>query len=143
MKGSLFFSIAAAALLLIGCGDKPKEQSQTVSSPQAVVEQKTTVKEPALQKEQLKTEVETVKVTAINEKALYAKCAGCHGQKGEKKALGVSVAIADWDSKQIEDSLTGYQKGTYGGNMKSIMISQVKSLSSEEIKVLSDYIAKF
>ena len=76
-----------------------------------------------------------------NGAALYKKCAGCHGQKAEKKALGRSAIIQGWDSVKIANSLTGYKDGTYGGPMKGVMKGQVAGLDDAKIKALSDYIA--
>ncbi len=78
--------------------------------------------------------------SADNVKELFAKCAGCHGQKAEKKALGMSKIIVNLSSKEIENALNGYKKGTFGGAMKSIMQGQVHSLSEKDIKELADYI---
>lgn len=76
-------------------------------------------------------------------KSLYLKCAGCHGQNGEMKALGKSQIIKGWDKQQVLDSLVGYKEGTYGAAMKGVMIAQVSSLTNEELEVLSEYIASF
>jgi len=47
--------------------------------------------------------------------ALYKKCAGCHGQTGEKVALGKSKVIKDMSKADIVVALKGYKDGTYGG----------------------------
>ncbi|MGE4268021.1 MAG: cytochrome c [Deferribacterales bacterium] len=73
--------------------------------------------------------------------ALYAKCKGCHGADGSKKALGVSGVIKGQSAKDIEADLKGYQAGE-GGAKKAIMQSQVAKLTPEEIKALADYISK-
>jgi len=72
---------------------------------------------------------------------LFAKCAGCHGNKAQKHALGVSKIIAGWSAKKIEDALHGYKNGTFGGVMKGVMKGQVSSLSDKDIKVLANYIS--
>ncbi len=74
-------------------------------------------------------------------KELYSKCAGCHGNKAQNKALGVSKVIAGWDAKKIENALQGYKAGTYGGSMKSIMKGQVLQLKDSDIKALAEYIS--
>ena len=84
-----------------------------------------------------------VKQGGTNAKKLFAKCAGCHGNKAQNKALGVSHVIAGWDAKKIEDALKGYKAGTYGGSMKSIMKGQVFQLKDSDIKALAEYISKF
>ena len=72
----------------------------------------------------------------------YSKCIGCHGANGEKKALGKSKVIKDMSKAEIEASLLGYQNGTYGGQMKGLMIAQVKSLSADDIKAIANKIGK-
>lgn len=81
--------------------------------------------------------------TGIDAKAIYLKCAGCHGSNGEKAALGKSQVIKGWDTAKVKDALVGYKTGTYGGVMKGVMKSQVANLSDEEITALSEYIASF
>jgi len=75
-------------------------------------------------------------------KKLFSKCAGCHGNKAQNKALGVSHVIAGWDAKKIENALHGYKAGTYGGAMKAVMQGQASSLSDSDIKALAEYISK-
>ncbi|NVJ52327.1 MAG: c-type cytochrome [Campylobacteraceae bacterium] len=89
--------------------------------------------------------VETKKDTnvASKGKSLYLKCAGCHGQNGEMKALGKSQIIKGWDKQKILDALIGYKEGTYGSAMKGVMIAQVSSLSNEDLEILAEYIASF
>lgn len=86
--------------------------------------------------------IETKKDTTSDGKALFMKCAGCHGQNGELHALGKSQKISEWDETKIENALLGYKNGTYGGNMKGIMIGQVMNLSETDIKALAKYISK-
>ena len=74
-------------------------------------------------------------------KALFVKCAGCHGQKGERAALNKSAVIQGWPVEKTKESLLGYKNGTYGGVMKGVMQSQVANLSEEEIDLLAEYIA--
>jgi len=74
---------------------------------------------------------------------LFAKCAGCHGQKAEKSALGKSQVIAGWEPSKIKDALHGYKNGTYGGAMKGLMKGQVAPLSDADIDALANYISKF
>ncbi len=75
-------------------------------------------------------------------KEVFMVCAGCHGQKAQNKALGVSKVIAGWDVKKIEDALNGYKNGTYGGAMKSVMQAQASQLSSDDIKAVAKYISQ-
>ncbi len=74
--------------------------------------------------------------------ALYkSKCAGCHGARGEKHALGKSDLLAGQTKALLVEKIRGYKDGTFGGAMKSIMKSQVTSLSDEQIDALAGYIA--
>lgn len=83
------------------------------------------------------------KPAGVDAEPLYkSKCAGCHGAKGEKHALGKSGIIAGQPSEELLKKLDGYKNGTYGGAMKSIMASQVSSLDDGQMRALSDYISK-
>ncbi len=87
--------------------------------------------------------INTVQANAApKEPKLFVKCAGCHGAKAQKHALGVSEVIAGWNVKKIENALHGYKNGTFGGVMKGVMKGQVSSLSDKDIKVLAQYISK-
>ncbi len=73
--------------------------------------------------------------------ALYKKCAGCHGVKGEKKALGKSKVIAGWDVAKVEEALKGYKAGTRNVHgMGGLMKGQVASYSDADIKAVAEYI---
>jgi len=74
--------------------------------------------------------------------ALYAKCAGCHGQNGEKAALGKSAVIKGQDAAKTVEQLNGYKAGTLNQHgMGALMNGQVKAMSEADIKAVSDYIA--
>jgi len=73
--------------------------------------------------------------------SIYKKCAGCHGGKAEKAALGKSKIIANMSEDEISKALNGYKDGTYGGTMKGLMKGQVASLSKEDVSSLATYIA--
>ena len=72
----------------------------------------------------------------------YNKCMGCHGENGEKVALGNGKVIKDMTKADLEKSLLGYQDGTYGGAMKGLMKAQVKNLSAADIKAIANKIGK-
>jgi cytochrome c len=74
--------------------------------------------------------------------ALYAKCAGCHGANGEKKALGKSAVITGQDAAKTVEQLKGYKAGTLNQNgMGGLMKGQVAAMSDADIQAVSDYIA--
>lgn len=80
---------------------------------------------------------------AADGKSLYARCSGCHGADGSKKALGTGVPLKGMKSADLQKAMEGYKAKTYGGDKKAMMEGQVKDLSSEDIKALADYIAAF
>ena len=77
----------------------------------------------------------------VDGKAIFTVCAGCHGQKAEKKALGTSKVIGGWDAAKIENALKGYKAGTYGGAMKGVMQGQAAKLDDAKIKAVAEYIS--
>jgi len=84
---------------------------------------------------------EAVSAPKVDGKAIFTACAGCHGQKGEKKALQVSQVIGGWDAAKVEEALKGYKAGTYGGNMKGVMQGQAQKLDDAKIKAVAEYIS--
>lgn len=81
--------------------------------------------------------------TAVDGAKHYAKCASCHGPKGDRKALGKSGIIAGMAKDEVLKKLKGYQAGTlnkYG--MGPLMKGQVAGLSEAELEALADYISK-
>lgn len=73
---------------------------------------------------------------------IYTKCAVCHGEKGEKRALESSERIQGWPAEKIEAALLGYKNNTYGRELKGVMKAVLEKLSKEEIKELSKYISE-
>jgi len=79
---------------------------------------------------------------AAQGKALYAKCAGCHGANGQTKALGKSDVIAGLDAVVISEDLKGYKAGTLNKHaMGGLMKGQAAGLSDADIAALSAYIS--
>ncbi len=159
MKKILFGSVAAA-VLFFGCSDNSSKRQESVAKKSVQTEQKKAVakikSEDAVQKvqespkEAVKEESgavkevakNAVKTSSVSAEVLYKKCAGCHGARAEKKALGKSQIIRGWDTKKTEEALKGYLDGSYGGVMKGLMKSQLTGLKEKDIKVLSEYISK-
>ena len=67
-------------------------------------------------------------------------CKGCHGQQFEKSVQGKSKIVKNMTEGEIKSALVGYQNGTYGGVMKSVMQAQVQRLNSREIETLASAI---
>jgi len=74
--------------------------------------------------------------------AAYAKCVGCHGANGEKKALNKSAVITGQDSAKTLEQLKGYKAGTLNiSGMGGLMKGQVTSMDEATMQAVSDYIA--
>jgi len=71
---------------------------------------------------------------------VYKACAGCHGAKAEKVALGKSKVLASLSKDEIISNMKGYRAGTFGGQMKVLMVNQAKNLSDADITAVADYI---
>jgi len=87
---------------------------------------------------------EAVSGGAANEKGaqLYTACKGCHGPKGNLKALNKSAIIAGQSAADLEKKLMEYKAGTRNvAGMGTLMQGQVSKLSDEDIKALAEYIA--
>lgn len=139
--------------------EESKELAKVGSEAAKSVSEKVAVKTEEITKEVVETASETKdkieesinsivatkndSTSSAEGKALYLKCAGCHGQSAEKAALGKSQVVKGWDAQKIETALLGYKAGTYGGVMKGVMKSQVANMSDEDIKALSAYMASF
>ena len=62
-----------------------------------------------------------------------ADCTGCHGVEFDKSAMDKSQIVALMTKIEITEALQGYKAGTYGGEMKAVMIEQVAKYSNEEL----------
>lgn len=117
---------------------EPKPEPVKVEEPKVVTTTKTEVSKVV---EETKTEVAEV-TKKIDGGALFGKCVACHGQNGEKAALGKSQIIKGWSSAKVMEAFHGYKAGTYGGAMKGVMKSQIANFSEEELKALANHISK-
>ncbi|MBE0514625.1 c-type cytochrome [Sulfurimonas sp.] len=69
---------------------------------------------------------------------IFAKCAICHGQKGEKKSLGVSRPIAGMSAVEVVKDLKEYKAGTrstYGQG--AMMKGQATKLSDDQMNAIA------
>ena len=73
--------------------------------------------------------------------ALFKQCMGCHGQAGERHALGKSLVLNQMTKEQIVMSIEGYLDGTYGRSMKALMKGQVSHLTKGQIENIAAYVA--
>jgi len=73
----------------------------------------------------------------------YQKCVVCHGKDGERAALGgKSLVIKDMSKAEIISSLKGYQDGTYGREMKAMMVEHMKNVTPEQIEEIANKLGK-
>ncbi|WP_198305127.1 c-type cytochrome [Arcobacter vandammei] len=145
MKKSLIVASVALALLT-GCTDDNKK-TETKSAVEQVKQEVAKVveqKNEDVKVEAPKTEevAKNVVENEVNAEALFKTCTSCHGQKGEKEALGKSQVIAGWDKDRVIKALNGYKDGSYGGVMKGIMKTHVETKTPEQISALAEFISK-
>lgn len=150
MKKTVLIS-ATALLILTACSDnKEGEKKQTLQQEQKVevtqeiktekkIETNIVNQEKAQEQEKLVKSIEEQKV--VDAQTLFKSCSSCHGQKGEKEALGKSQVIAGWDKNRVISALNGYKDGTYGGAMKSVMKPHVDNKTVEEIEAIAIFIS--
>ena len=75
-------------------------------------------------------------------KQLFARCSGCHGAKGDRKALGKSDLLASMSKNEIIDALNGYKNGSRNKYaMGALMKGQVARLSASDIEAIADYLS--
>jgi cytochrome c553 len=80
--------------------------------------------------------------TGPDGKALFAKCAGCHGADGKTAALGKSAVIAGQPAADLEKKIAEYKAGTRNvAGMGALMKGQVASMSDADIKAVATYIS--
>ncbi len=82
------------------------------------------------------------KATGPDGKAIFAKCAGCHGADGKTSAMGKSAIIAGQPAADLEKKIAAYKAGTRNeAGMGMLMKGQVASLSDADIKAVATYIS--
>lgn len=75
--------------------------------------------------------------------SLYkARCAGCHGKHGEKRAVGVSAVIKGRNAALTYKQLKAYKEGKLDQyRMGKLMKARVGSLQDAQLRALANYIA--
>jgi len=80
--------------------------------------------------------------TGPDGKALFAKCAGCHGADGKTKAMGKSEVLAGQAAADLETKLGEYKAGTRDvAGMGTLMKGQVAALSDADVKAIAAYVS--
>ena len=128
--------------------DAAKEKASAVSdvvvqkaskAKEAAVDAVESAKEAVAPKEQ---STESAAPSAVDGKAVFAKCVACHGQNGKQKALGKSNVIAGLGVDEVVEKLKAYKAGTRNVNgMGMTMKAQVSTLSDAEIEAVAGYIS--
>ena len=60
-------------------------------------------------------------------------CMGCHGQKFEKPAMGISKIVKEMKKEEILFALKEYKYGVQGGSMREVMKNQIAKFTDKEI----------
>ena len=78
---------------------------------------------------------------ARGEELYLAKCAHCHGEKGEKSAYGESRKLKDMSAQQITDAIIGYANNPqYGGDKNNIMQPFAVAVNYRDLGDIISYI---
>ncbi|MGW8170069.1 MAG: c-type cytochrome [Sulfurovaceae bacterium] len=144
MKKMALMSVAAMALLFVGCGDKKAEANAT----EANVTTEVNATEAAAPEANATTAAPEANATAAapaaaDGAALFAACGACHGVDGKTAALGKSVVIAGQAKDVLVTKMKGYKAGTIDltGN-GALMKGQMANLDDAQMDALADYISK-
>lgn len=70
------------------------------------------------------------------------KCTVCHGTTFEKSALNKSKVVSEMTVADVKTALHGYIDGTYGGNMKALMKSQLTAYAPADLDAIAEEIGK-
>jgi cytochrome c553 len=140
MKKLTIFAIVLIAFL--GCGDEKKAETTPTAKVEAKPSELPVAKAPTSILPRVSEPIPSA-IVEVKKAITFTACASCHGANGDKKALNVSNILKGQTKESIVEKLNGYKDGTYGGNMKNIMLGQVKNLTSEDINILADTISKF
>ena len=75
-------------------------------------------------------------------KALYAKCAGCHGADGGTKPMGKDSVLKGQSEADLVTKMAGYKAGTLNAHgMGALMKGQVSAFSDADIKAVATYVS--
>ncbi|MDD3505175.1 MAG: hypothetical protein PHX65_01315, partial [Sulfurimonas sp.] len=69
---------------------------------------------------------------------IFQKCAVCHGDKGQKKSLGVSKLIAGMSATEVVKDLKEYKAGTRNTYGQGVMMNgQASKLSEKQMNAVA------
>jgi cytochrome c len=134
MKRKILIGLTLSAVLFVGCSEKPKEEQKIVESVPVVADTKPETVTPVVA-----TPSES---NIFDATATYAsKCSGCHGVKGEGKAI--FPKLAGQSKQELAKKLNGYKDGSYGKDRKAMMTPNVQNLNNHELEQIAEVIATF
>lgn len=134
MKRKILIGLTLSAVLFVGCSEKPKEEQKIVESVPVVADTKPETVAPVVA-----TPSES---NIFDATATYAsKCSGCHGVKGEGKAI--FPKLAGQSKQELAKKLNGYKDGSYGKDRKAMMTPNVQNLNNHELEQIAEVIATF
>jgi cytochrome c553 len=144
MKKMALMSVAAMALLFVGCGDKPKAEANATEA-NVTTEANATAAAPEANATAAAPEANATAAApaAADGATLFAACGACHGVDGKTAALGKSVVIAGQAKDVLVTKMKGYKAGTIDltGN-GALMKGQMANLDDAQMDALADYISK-
>lgn len=145
MKKMALMSVAAMALLFVGCGEKPQAEANATEAVATEVNATETMAPEANATEANVTEAAAPEAAApaVDGAALYTACGACHGADGKTAALGKSAIIAGQASADLVTKMKGYKAGTIDltGN-GALMKGQMANLDDAQMSALADHISK-
>ncbi len=69
---------------------------------------------------------------------LYGRvCVECHGDDGKDISIAPKIIAGQ---SGVYEKLSGYQKGTFGGDQKATMQESLKGRSDESLKQVAQYV---
>ncbi|MDD5405472.1 MAG: c-type cytochrome [Sulfurovaceae bacterium] len=145
MKKLVIISVAAAALLFVGCKGKPAEANTTEANA-TTVETNATAAAPEANTTAAAPEANATAAAAPaadEGKTLFTACAACHGVDGKTAALGKSNIIAGQAKDVLVTKMKGYKAGTINltGN-GALMKGQMANLNDEQMEKLAEFVSK-
>jgi cytochrome c553 len=116
-----------------------KEAASAVATKTAAV---ATEAKDAVVEKATEAKAAVVAATTAEAPASFKACGGCHGAKGEKKAMGKSAVIAGQSKEELVTKINGYKAGTLNVvGMGALMKGQVAKLSDADIDAVATYLS--
>lgn len=119
-----------------------KDEVQTANFNEKALEEKILQRLEVRKQQEIATKKKDayLRKSKSGEKLYIAKCATCHGDKGELKARGVSRPINDLNLQDFTLSIRGYNNGDYDRGMAFVMKPYATLMTSKDIKNVYVYL---